>query len=135
MHRRIAARLDGSEASAPAEDEDLVAAWHNATSTVKAALADPASASLSVGGRFGDTTFEQLVGGLVCADTLVHTWDLVRATGQDERLNADATAVALSFLIPRDEQIRVSGGFATKIEPPAGADEQTRLLCFAGRKL
>src|SRR5438270_11056972 len=41
VHRRIAARLDGSEAPAPAEDEDLVAAWHNATSTVKVALVDP----------------------------------------------------------------------------------------------
>ena len=35
-------------------------------------------------GMFGEQTFESLVGRLVCSDTLIHTWDLARATGQVE---------------------------------------------------
>ncbi len=62
-----------------------------------------------------------------------HTWDLARATGQDERLDPEGVSTALTFLVPIDEAIRRPGGFAAKIDPPAGADEQTRLLNFCGR--
>jgi uncharacterized protein (TIGR03086 family) len=133
VHRRVAASLDGSNASAPSADEDIMAAWHDASAAVQAALADQSRLSQVVGGRFGDMTFEQLVGGLLCADTLIHTWDLARATGQDERLNAETAKAAMEFLTPLDNRLRVSGGFKPKVEPPDGADEQTMLLCFAGR--
>ena len=69
------------------------------------------------GGMFGEQTFESLVCRLLCADTLLHTWDLARATGQDDRLDPAAVAAALEFLGPLDEAIRRPGGFAAKIEP------------------
>jgi hypothetical protein len=30
--------------------------------------------------------------------------------------------------------LRVPGGFGAKLEPPPGADEQTRFLAFVGRQ-
>lgn len=83
-------------------------------------------------GAFREQPFSSLV-GLLCADTLIHTWDLARATGQDERLDAAAVADALGFLTPIDDAIRRPGGFGSKIEPPPGADEQTTFINFAGR--
>lgn len=67
-------------------------------------------------------------------DTLFHAWDLARATGQDENLDPAACEHVLTVLGPLDAGIRGPGWFADKIEPPAGADPQTRLLCFGGRR-
>ncbi len=73
--------------------------------------------------------------GVVALDELVlHGWDLARATGQDERLDPAAVEAAHAFLLPNDEMLRVPGGFGPAVEPPEGADAQTRLLCFAGRR-
>ena len=33
-----------------------------------------------------------------------------------------------------DEMLRSPGAMQAKLEPPAGADEQTQLLAFMGRK-
>ncbi len=117
----------------PSADDDPVAAWAAARDAVQATLDDPALASLSYDGRFGPTTFEQGVGRFVCADLVVHTWDLARATGLDERLDPDAVHELLVGMEPMDEILRESGAFGPKVEPPEGADEQTRLLAFLGR--
>jgi hypothetical protein len=40
----------------------------------------------------------------------------------------------MNMLGPIDDMIRRPGVFAAKIEPPADADEQTKMLCFLGRQ-
>ncbi len=132
-HGRVAASVGGA---APAEDAPGAspeARWRAATERVRADLADPERATATVSGMFGEQPFESLVGRLLCADTLFHTWDLARATGQDEHLDPESVEVARAFLEPVDESIRRPGGFAPKIEPPPDADPQTRLLNFGGR--
>ncbi|MGA9774366.1 MAG: hypothetical protein WBU92_00405, partial [Candidatus Dormiibacterota bacterium] len=114
---------------------DPASAWRSASAAVAEALADPERAATEVKSRAGVMTFEQMVGTLLCADTLVHTWDLARATGLDERLDPEAVAVAHRFLLPRGDQMRVPGGFGPAVEPPPGADDQTRFLCFTGRRV
>lgn len=131
------ARVVANVLEAPLPDVDpsgdLPAQWSTATWAVADALDDPDRAGRTVGGMFGEQPYETLVGRLLCSDTLFHTWDLARATGQDEHLDSDAVAKALEFLRPIDEAIRRPGGFAAKVEAPSDADEQTRLLCFGGR--
>jgi len=135
VHRMVIGGLDAGVPPPPATDTDLVAAWTAATAEVVAALTDPERASAPVAGRFAPMPLEQLIGRLLCIDTLVHTWDLARATGQDERLDAAAVTIAFDGIRPADENIRGAGGFGPKIEPPPGADEQTRFLCFLGRRV
>jgi uncharacterized protein (TIGR03086 family) len=132
-HRKVLASLDESEPHVAEPGEDLGASFAGATQAVRAALADPEQASRTIAGMFGEQPFESLVGRLLCTDTLIHTWDLARATGQDESLDPVSVAKALEFLTPIDEAIRRPGGFSPKIHPSPGADEQTRLLNFAGR--
>ncbi|MHB8296480.1 MAG: TIGR03086 family metal-binding protein [Acidimicrobiales bacterium] len=132
-HRRMVANLEGSPAPEVDSGNDLAGQWSEASAAVRAALADPVRASQVVSGMFGEQSFESLVSRLLCADTLFHTWDLARATGQDDQLDADAVAKAMEFLAPLDEAIRRPGGFAPKIGSPANADPQTRLLNFGGR--
>jgi uncharacterized protein (TIGR03086 family) len=132
-HRRVMASLDGTEAVPVGSGDDLSSAWRQTRRAVSDALADPERAGTTISGMFGEQSFESLVGRLLCTDTLIHSWDLARATGQAETCDPDGTDKALSFLTPIDDAIRRPGGFAPKIDPPPGADAQTRLLSFAGR--
>lgn len=134
VHRRLVAGIeDGDPAPLPA-DVDVITAWREARAEVEETLADRVRATQITTGRFSPLPFEALVGRMLCADTLVHTWDLARATGQDERLDADAVVHTYSGLKPMDGTLRNSGAFADKVAPPDDADEQTQLLCFLGRR-
>jgi hypothetical protein len=62
----------------------------------------------------------------------VHTWDLARATDQDETLDADEVKAIYEMMLPADEMIR-GEHFGRKMPVPDDADEQTKLLAFVGR--
>lgn len=117
----------------PSPDDDPKAAWAATRDAVIAGLEDPAVATLEFEGRSGPQTFERSVAQFLCTDLLVHGWDVARATGQDERIDPDEAAALLAAVEPMDEMMRAPGAFGPKIEPPAGADVQTRLLNFLGR--
>ena len=63
----------------------------------------------------------------------MHTWDLSRATGQDEHLDPHKCAVLLEGLLPMDDLLRASGHYGPRVEVPEDADVQTRMLAFIGR--
>ena len=102
----------------------------------KGALDDPEVAgseyeSQALGGR---GTLEQAVDRFGNFDVLVHTWDLARAAGLDERLDPDEVHRAFQAALPMDAMLRSPGVCGPRIDPPAGADEQTRFLAFLGRR-
>ncbi|HEX5492981.1 MAG TPA: TIGR03086 family metal-binding protein [Mycobacteriales bacterium] len=135
-HWRIDALRTGSEPVAVDPTGDLWAQWQSATDTIREAVGDEAWAAATVVHRvMGEMPFESVVSGLLCTDLLGHTWDLARATGQDERLDPDAVAASMAFAVTADEPMRRSGAFAAKIEPAPGADAQTRYLNFCGRRV
>src|SRR5262249_44705572 len=112
---------------------DPVASWHEVTAMMQSALRDEVLATSVVSPRFGDMPFEDLVSRMVCSDTLVHTWDLSRATGQDEQLDPGAVAYAWTWMHVAGDTPRASGSSGRGGPPPADADTQPRLLCFLGR--
>lgn len=140
VHRRILARLNGGELPGiepppPQPDEDLPADLRVVMAAVQEAVEDPARAARMVESMIGEMRFAELVGTLLCVDTLLHTWDVARATGQDERLDPAAVDAALSFLGPRDAELRQPEEFGPRLEPPPGADHQARLIAFSGRQV
>lgn len=134
-HRRTLALLDGTEPAPLDEDVDLPAAWHAAAAAATAALADPATANRPVPGGLGEMSFAEFVGGMGVADILTHTWDLARAVGGDERLDPELVTYVQDMMRPLDDALRRPGVFDAKVEPPTGADPQTELLCFLGRRV
>lgn len=96
---------------------------------------DPSTATQTSTGHFGERSFAWRVDSFLSFDLVVHGWDLARATGQDEtmdprelpRIRADAEALG--------DMARAPGVFAAPVEPPEGADEQTRVLAFLGRRV
>jgi uncharacterized protein (TIGR03086 family) len=127
----IAAALTGTEAAA-FDPDDPVGSWTSAKDRVLAAV-ETADLATEIPGPFGPMPAEQLIGRLVCTDVMVHTWDLARAVGGDERLNQDDVAQAYSGLKPMDAMIRQPGVFGPKIDPAEGDDLQTEFLKFLGR--
>ena len=127
------ARTHAGAPAGPSVDEDPAGAWAAARDAVLAGLNDPAVAGLEYDTPMGRSTFEQTVAMFGVGDILVHTWDLARATGLDETLDPGEVHRLLTALEPMDEMMRQGDAFGPKVEVPAEADEQTRLIAFTGR--
>jgi uncharacterized protein (TIGR03086 family) len=133
-YRSAAAQATGGESNATGADEDPAHAWMDAYEHIQALLKDPEMLATTVKGPTGPTPFEQMLGTLMAMDTHIHTWDLARAVGGDEQLDLNVVRFARGMLEPIDAMIRQPGVFGPKLEPPPGADEQTQLLYFLGRR-
>jgi uncharacterized protein (TIGR03086 family) len=98
--------------------------------------ADPAGAwralNDAIVAHLGDATFDAAIGQFVLPDVLVHTWDLARATGQDETLDAEEVSGMLVAMEPMDAAIR-GEHFGPRVPVPDDADDQTKLIAFTGR--
>jgi uncharacterized protein (TIGR03086 family) len=109
------------------------ATWNAVRKSALAALRQPGALERTMPGRGGEVPVEMaLIPRL--SDVLVHTWDLARATGGDERLNPEIAAIVLERLKPNDEILRSSGTFGPKVASPPDADAVVELLCFTGRR-
>lgn len=118
----------------PGVDEGPVAAWRTMSDGVQAVLDDPASARRKlVNPHIGEVALPAAISQFFTADVFMHTWDLARATGQDETLDPQRCAMMLEGMEPLDDLLRSSGQFGPEVEVPDDADVQTRLLAFIGR--
>ncbi|WP_322769642.1 TIGR03086 family metal-binding protein [Frankia sp. Cr1] len=115
-------------------DDDPLAAWRAARDAIQADLDDPARAGATFQGWRGPSTFAEAIDRFICFDQVVHRWDLARATGLDERM--DPAEVRLAFeLVPYfGDDLRRPDVCGPALQPPPGADEQTRLLAVLGRR-
>jgi uncharacterized protein (TIGR03086 family) len=121
-------------ARGPSVDVDPVEAWQVHACAVQALLDEPETAELPVTNpHVGTMTVTQAVDRLYTPDVFMHTWDLARATGQDDRLDADLCAELVARMEPIEEIMRSSGQYGPRVPVPDGADSQTRLLGFIGR--
>ena len=119
------ARASTTTRSAPGRHSD---------DAVQAVLDDPATAGRVLRNRhIGELPLDRAIDQFYTADVFMHTWDLARATGQDDRLDPDFCAELLAGMEPMEEVIRSSGQYGARVEVPADADAQTRLLGFIGR--
>lgn len=133
-HRRLIAEVTGVESQPMTADEDPKAAWTSAYATMRELTESPESMAHSVQGPGGPMPLEQMLPQFVCMDMLVHTWDLARAVGGDERLDDASVRRAYETVKPMDAMIRQPNVFGPKLDPPPEADIQTEFLYFLGRR-
>lgn len=117
----------------PSVDDDPNGAWATARAAMERALDDPNVAQVEYDSPMGRTTLETTAGMFGVGDVLVHTWDLARATGLDERLDPDEVGRLYAVMEPNDEMLRQGSAFGARVEVPNDADPQTKLLAFTGR--
>jgi uncharacterized protein (TIGR03086 family) len=112
---------------------ELAASWDTAARASRDAFAAPGALERTVHLSYGDTTAADYCAQMV-TDLAVHAWDLSRAIGADERLPDDLLKFAVREVTPHAADLAKSGLFAAPVEPPPGADVQTKLLCLLGRE-
>ncbi len=118
----------------PSVADDPVGAWQAHRDGVQAVLDDPATAGREFSNlHTGTLPLAAAIDQFYTSDVFMHTWDLARATGQDDRLDPDFCARLFDGMAGLDELLRSSGQYGPRVEVPAGADAQSRLLGFIGR--
>jgi uncharacterized protein (TIGR03086 family) len=118
----------------PSPDEDPVAAWQVHCDGVQAVLDDPQTAHRELTNpHIGTLPLATAIDQFYTADVFMHTWDLSRATGQDDRLDPAFCAQLLAGMESMEQIIRSSGQYGPRVDVPADADTQTKLLAFIGR--
>jgi len=126
--------VDRKLGDVPSVDDDPAAAWDAARAVIQADLDDPERAGEEFDGFSGRSRWDTAVDRFLNFDLVVHGWDLAQATGLDSTIDpADAErlmAAAEGF----GDMMRSSGAIGPEVPAPPGADIQTRLLAFLGRR-
>jgi uncharacterized protein (TIGR03086 family) len=126
---RTVAELEGGIPADPLGQFPF-AALQEASAGMDAALADldlDAPVQLS----FGEVPAQEYLMQLF-ADHLVHTWDLARATGQDEQLDPSLVSACATWFAGREDLYRDGGVIGPRVVVE-GADEQAELIGRFGR--
>jgi uncharacterized protein (TIGR03086 family) len=118
----------------PSVDDDPTGAWQAHVDAVQALLDDPATAELTLSNRhIGQLPLDRAIDQFYTSDVFMHTWDLARATGQDDRLDPEFCALLLAGMEPLEDVIRSSGQYGPSVPVKDDADTQAKLLAFIGR--
>jgi uncharacterized protein (TIGR03086 family) len=132
VHGRFQALVGREPAPHPSVEDDPLGAWQAVRDQMQSDRDDPARRDQEYDGRFGRSTFGAAVDGFVCFDLVVHGWDLARATGQDETIDAQDVERVAAQVEAMGEVMRSNGVIAEPVEP-ADASAQSRLLAVLGR--
>ncbi|WP_435772097.1 TIGR03086 family metal-binding protein [Nocardioides sp. SYSU DS0651] len=128
---------DGSDLRlppAPSVDDDPVAAWQAHSAAVQEVLDDPATAGRVLAHpRLPAQPLPEAISRFYTSDVFMHTWDLARATGLDDRLDEDRCRELYEGMAPMEEMLRQSGQYGAAVPVPDHADWCTRLVGFIGR--
>ncbi|WP_150309134.1 TIGR03086 family metal-binding protein [Planctomonas psychrotolerans] len=130
--RAVPMLLAGSPAPASVGPEaDLPAEWAHASRAALAAwLSVPSGTTVRLSTDVvsaEDYLTEQV------ADVTIHAWDLARATGTDDTLDAELVAATWTIYEPQQDTLSLSGLFAPAVPLPDDAPLQSRLLAVTGR--
>jgi uncharacterized protein (TIGR03086 family) len=112
--------------------DDPVGTAIDAAKQADAAFSEPGAADRTVQLSFGETPVEEYLMQLL-ADHLVHAWDLAAAIGADRRLDSDTVRVCAGWFAQREDMYRQGGAIGPRVDVPADADEQDRLIAAFGR--
>jgi uncharacterized protein (TIGR03086 family) len=113
-------------------DGDLAQAWEQRSADVDRLLATEGERPYE-SQYFGQMTLAEVVDRFYTNDIVMHTWDLARATGQDDRLPRDFCEQSFAGMEPMAEMLSSSGQFGPRVPVPEDADVQDRLIGLIGR--
>jgi uncharacterized protein (TIGR03086 family) len=133
-HRSIIDRVRGGTSDPLSAGEDPKRAWEDVSRAIDEITGDPEAAAKELDGPTGNMSAGEVIGKFVTMDLLVHTWDLARTVGADERLDEGSVRRAYEAMKPMDAMIRQPNVFGPKLDPPIDADLQTEFLYFLGRR-
>lgn len=117
----------------PSTAYDPNAAWTHHSAAVQRLLDDADANRDFTHPHLGTMPLAVAIDRFYTTDVFLHTWDLARATGQDDRLDDNECASLLRGMQPADQLLRDSGQYGPKVDVPAHASVQDQLIGFIGR--
>ena len=111
--------------------DDLLGEWNLYSLAATAALEETAPETL-VHLSYDEVTMADYLREQV-SDVAIHTWDLARAVGADEKLDAELVEAVWSVFEPQTDTLAASGLYAPPVPLPDDASLQARLLAVTGR--
>jgi uncharacterized protein (TIGR03086 family) len=130
FHEFLLLRPLGVRAARPRENP--AARWAATAPAIEQALGHP-GLSRQVDYFDGETRRPVDVLSAITGDVVIHTWDLARAIGAPERLDADLCATAFDAARATMGASDRSGLFARPVPVRSDASTQDRLLALRGR--
>jgi uncharacterized protein (TIGR03086 family) len=135
----MAEAAHGAKVESPADDyigDDHVAAWEKAAGDLGSAFREPGVMDKTFALPWGETPASMVL-GLAIADTIIHGWDLAKATDQEPIMDEDiAEAVygmTTSMMQPLGEFPR-EGSFEAPVEVADDAPYSDKALAYLGRQ-
>jgi len=122
----------GSQFDGDVLGDDPGATWKMAAAAAQSAAAKPGAQERTVHLSFGDFPGSEYL-GQVTTDLTIHSWDLARAVGADDRCDPALIEFVTEFLAPQIEMWRNPGIFATPVNAGADANRQDQLIASTGR--
>lgn len=113
-------------------DTDPAGSARHAAEQAERAVAEPGALDGTVHLSAGDTPAAEYAHQLV-AEHLIHGWDLATAIGAELRLDADAVRACAEWFAGQEDTFRGLGVIGPRVDVPADADDQDRLLAAFGR--
>jgi len=111
---------------------DPQTAWDDSLAAADRAISQNGAMVQTVQLSVGDVSGEEYVTQLV-ADLVVHAWDLARAIGGNETLDASLVRAAAAWFSGVAELAHQAGIVGPPVPVPDTADPQTKLLAAFGR--
>jgi uncharacterized protein (TIGR03086 family) len=113
--------------------DDPSRAWRDHADAVQALLESPRAEEEFSHPHAGTRRLGDVVNDFYVADVFMHTWDLARATGQDDTLDPAFCRALLDGMTPIEDVLRASGQYGPAVPVAADAPVQDRLIAFIGR--
>jgi uncharacterized protein (TIGR03086 family) len=99
----------------PSVDKEPILAWQVHCDGVQALLDDPESAQRELTNpHIGRVPLATAIDRFYTTDVFMHTWDLARATGQDDRLDPDLCAELLAGMEQMEDVLAVASRMARR---------------------
>jgi uncharacterized protein (TIGR03086 family) len=111
---------------------DPLTAARDASGAALDAVREDGALERTVHLSFGDAPGVEYARQLA-ADHLVHAWDLARALGVDDTLDAESVQAVLEWFGATEDAWRAAGVIGPRVPVSDDADAQTRLLSMFGR--
>jgi uncharacterized protein (TIGR03086 family) len=118
----------------PLVDDDPDGAWEAHTSAIQRLLDAPGSDQRTFDHEHtGAMPLPVAIDRFYTSDVFMHTWDLARASGENDTLDEAMCAALFAGMEPMAAMLYASGQYGPRVLVPAGSDAQTQLLGLIGR--
>lgn len=107
--------------------------WAQQTAAIQALLDGPDHDTPFTHPMAGTFPLATAIDMFVTTDVFMHSWDLARASGQADPLDADEAARLLEGMLPIDAMLRQSGQYGPRVAVADDATAPDRLMAFVGR--